>query len=159
MVGEYLSIASLHHGLQIIFSIKTTVWRHDLPFFPPFLARFLVILAPFWHRFRQKFTLVFPKNLLWYCPRLTKWRSCSIISTCMRGPLAQWLEQRTHNPLVTCSSHVGPTKIAVPNRRSAYTLQESHRRLESGSGWEGSWVVVLDTAFTDRIRGHCALTG
>ena len=31
----------------------------------------------------------------------------------MNGPLAHgWLEQRTHNPLVLCSTHRGPTNYA-----------------------------------------------
>ena len=33
--------------------------------------------------------------------------------TCMHGPLAQWLEQRTHNPLVAGSSPAGPTSQKV----------------------------------------------
>ena len=30
------------------------------------------------------------------------------------GPIAQWLEQRTHNPLVPGSSPGGPTKLLWP---------------------------------------------
>ena len=30
------------------------------------------------------------------------------------GPVAHgWLEQRTHNPLVVCSTHTRPTKICI----------------------------------------------
>ena len=29
------------------------------------------------------------------------------------GPIAQWLEQGTHNPLVTGSSPVGPTTLVI----------------------------------------------
>ncbi len=43
------------------------------------------------------------------------------------GPLAHaWLEQRTHNPLVPCSTHGGATRIHVAHSgvgRFAFTLQ------------------------------------
>jgi hypothetical protein len=33
----------------------------------------------------------------------------------VEGPIAQWLEQRTHNPLVPGSSPGGPTKVIKPS--------------------------------------------
>ena len=47
--------------------------------------------------------------------------SCEVVDFKTPGPLAQRLEQRTHNPLVEGSNPSGPTKAlknisSVPNR-------------------------------------------
>ncbi len=39
-----------------------------------------------------------------------------------------WLEQRTHNPLVLCSTHRGPTIVYIVNRR----LGDRYRDLGQG---------------------------
>lgn len=47
-----------------------------------------------------------------------------------QGPIAQWLEQRTHNPLVPGSSPGGPTTLAMLVTQSFrhFDLQLSHRK-------------------------------
>jgi hypothetical protein len=41
----------------------------------------------------------------------------------IEGPIAQRLEQGTHNPLVGGSNPSGPTNLASPLRRGALTVQ------------------------------------
>ena len=40
------------------------------------------------------------------------------------GPIAQWLEQRTHNPLVPGSSPGGPTRYSFPPSNSFNVLKK-----------------------------------
>ena len=55
------------------------------------------------------------------------------------GPIAQWLEQRTHNPLVPGSSPGGPTNQSAANRRTARIREV---RGEMAAVWSGRLISV-----------------
>ena len=46
------------------------------------------------------------------------------------GPLAQWLEQRTHNPLVAGSNPAGPIRVTTVRLRAGRILSASAARQE-----------------------------
>ena len=57
------------------------------------------------------------------CPRSHR---TSVYNRASFGPVAQWLEQGTHNPLVVCSNHTGPSLLVI--------LNFQHRLLLGGCG-------------------------
>ncbi len=53
--------------------------------------------------------------------------------TCLPGPIAQRLEQATHNRLVTGSNPVGPTNFFLPGFIGGFAFPNSGHRLTGGN--------------------------
>ncbi len=51
---------------------------------------------------------------VWVCVTSAPIFEDKIVSKISKGPIAQWLEQRTHNPLVRGSNPCGPTLTITP---------------------------------------------
>lgn len=82
---------------------------YRIPLFPPSLFSAVNV---------QLITLIFIKVLIFQIV----YDRFPLIAICIQGPVAQWLERRTHNPLVAGSSPAGPISIHHsgynPNTRS-----------------------------------------